>query len=225
MSIPLRHGAQAQYNAAPHGACPLNFTILPAGNFHDALMLLRPMPTPFVQSPVTPTAAPSPYGTSPWRWLRPVALCALLLVLDEQGVFAGLLGIYLLLFYLPRTWLAARHATYRRERLQRFALYLMAVIGVFVLHHFASTTAKARAESLITAIQAFTHDHDRFPENLDLLVPRYLPSLPAKARPTWSDPGFFYHADPKAPTLMYVDFPPFGRRVYHFDSGRWTSLD
>jgi hypothetical protein len=63
------------------------------------------------------------------RWLKPVLLSAGLVVLDEQGIVALLIGIFLLFVYLPRS-LGKRFQECRRERLIRFAIYLSAVLLV-----------------------------------------------------------------------------------------------
>lgn len=177
--------------------------------------------------PSAPAAGdpPSPYGTRPSRWIKPIVIAALLVALEEQGVIAFLFGVFLLFVYLPRTFAAKKYRVCRRDRLLRFAIYLAAVLMVFGLRLFGTNVARERAEQIIAGVQAYKSVNGKYPERLDQLVPKHLAEIPAKARPTLFDTGFRYIVREDRHDLMYVTMPPFGRRIFNFESGLWSDLD
>lgn len=167
----------------------------------------------------------SPYGERWTRWIKPAVIALLLVVFDEQGVFAFLGGVFLILIYLPRSILAAKYRSCRKDRLIRLAIYLGAVVVVFGLRAFNTDLARERAERIIAAAESYKAANGRYPERLEQLVPRFIPEIPAKAKLTLLDNGFSYHAATDNHTLMYVFMPPFGRRYYQFESKTWRDLD
>jgi hypothetical protein len=167
----------------------------------------------------------TPYGTRPTRWLRPILLSLLLVALDEQGLVAMLLAALLILIHLPRTLVAAKYRECRQERLIRWAIYLTAIFMVFALRYYNVSLAKERADQIIVAVEAFVVHHGKYPDKLTELVPQFIPEIPAKAKWTLLDSGFRYMNALDSPSLMYVVMPPFGRRVYHFETRQWSDLD
>jgi hypothetical protein len=158
------------------------------------------------------------------RWLQPLILSVLLVVLDEQGIVAFLVGLYLLFVYLPKS-MGVPSRDYRRERLTRFAIYLCAVLMVFGLRIYNTALAKERAASVIAAVEKFKTDTGTYPDRLEQLVPGFLPRIPDKAKLTLMDSGFKSVASTGRHTLSYVTLPPFSRRVYDFESGQWHRSD
>ena len=167
----------------------------------------------------------TPYGTRPTRWLRPILLSLLLVALDEQGLVALLLAVFLILLYLPRSLVAAKYRGCRQERLIRWAIYLTAIFMVFALRYYNISLAKERADQIIVAVEAFVVHHGKYPERLTELVPQFIPEIPAKAKWTLLDSSFRYMNAQDSPSLMYVVMPPFGRRVYYFEARQWSDLD
>lgn len=178
-------------------------------------------PTPAV--PENESAA-SPYGTRWNRWIRPIVLSLLLILLDELGVFAFLIGAFLILVYLPRSLLARKYAACRKERLIRFAIYLSAIGVVLSLVTINKHIAKERAERIIVAVENYKAANGKYPDRLGQLVPQFIAEVPAKARVTFTDSGFRYLAG-ESPTLMYVSLPPFGRTTYNFETKSWDFID
>ena len=166
-----------------------------------------------------------PYGTRPTRWLRPILLSLLLVALDEQGLVAMLLAVFLILLYLPRTLFSAKYQKCRRERLIRLMIYLMSIFMVIALHYYNASLANKRAEQIIYAVEAFEVSNGKYPEILTDLVPTFIAEIPAKAKLTLLDRGFRYMKSSDSHSLMYVVMPPFGRRIYHFESRQWSYLD
>ncbi len=170
--------------------------------------------------------AVSPYGTRWTRWIRPIGLSFLLIFLDGLGVFAVLLGAILILIYLPRSLLAKKYATCRKERLVRFSIYLSAVGVVLVLIPINKQIGEERAEKIIAAVESYKVANGKYPDRLDQLAPQFIAEIPAKARISFADIGFRYHAGNEGrPTLMYLAMPPFGRRIYSFATKSWGFID
>ncbi len=168
----------------------------------------------------------SPYGTRWTRWIRPIGLSLLLIFLDGLGVYAFLIGAVLILVYLPRSLLAKKFATCRKERLIRFAIYLLAVGVVLGLIPINKQIARERAERIIAAVENYKTANGKYPDRLDQLAPQFIAEIPAKARISFGDTGFRYHVGrEERPTLMYVAMPPFGRRIYSFETKSWGGMD
>ena len=83
--------------------------------------------------------------------------------------------------------------------------------------------AMANAATVIQACEQYREANGAYPERLDDLVPRFLNSIP-RAKYCCSRSEFWYFGPP-APVLDWYEVPPFGRRVYVFDTGRWRYVD
>lgn len=177
-------------------------------------------------TPATPgdESAVSPYGTRWTRWIRPVVLSCLLIFLDALGAYAFLIGVFLLLVYLPRSLLARKYAACRKERLIRLAIYLAAVAVVLSLIPINKRVDEERAARIIAAVEGYKAANGKYPDRLDQLAPQYIPEIPGKARFAFADSGFRYLAG-DSHVLMYVAMPPFGRRTYTFESKSWGFID
>jgi hypothetical protein len=169
-------------------------------------------------------SAVSPYGTRWTRWIRPTGLSLLMVLLDGLGLYAFLVGVFLIFVYLPRSLLARKYATCRKDRLIRFSLYLTAVGVVLSLIPINRQIAQDRAERIIAAVENYKAAEGRYPDRLDQLVPKFMAEVPAKARVAFTDSGFRYLAG-DGPMLMYVAMPPFGRRIYTFETRSWGFID
>jgi hypothetical protein len=169
-------------------------------------------------------SAVSPYGVKWTRWIRPIVLSLLLIFLDELGAYTFIIGVFLILVYLPRSLLAKKYAACRKERLIRFAVYLAAVGVVFSLITINKHIAKDRAEQIISAVENYKAANGNYPDRLDQLVPQFMTEIPAKARITFTDSGFRYLVG-ESHTLMYVAMPPFGRATYNFEAKSWGFID
>lgn len=169
----------------------------------------------------------SPYGTKWTRWIRPIGLSLLLVLIDAPGIFTLLVGTFLILVYLPRSFLARRYAPCRKERLIRFGIYLAAVGVALSLIPINRQIGEERANRIITAVEAYKAANGTYPERLDQLVPRFISEIPDKARISYLDIGFRYYAntDPEAHKLLYLATPSFGRRTYSFETKSWGYMD
>jgi hypothetical protein len=169
-------------------------------------------------------SAVSPYGAGWTRWIRPIVLSFLLILFDELGVFAFLIGAFLILVYLPRSLLAKKYAACRKERLIRLAVYLTAVGVVLSLIQINKSIAKERAERIIAAVENYKAANGKYPNRLNELAPKFIAEIPDKARVTFTDSGFRYLVGERH-TLMYVSMPPFGRTTYNFETKSWGFID
>lgn len=171
-------------------------------------------------------SAVAPYGTAWTRWIRPIGLTLLLVFLDALGVYAFLIGIFLVAVYLPRSLLAKKYAACRKERLIRFAVYLAAVTVVLGLIPINRRVAGDRAERIIAAVEDYKAANGKYPDRLDQIAPQFMAEIPTKARVAFTDTGFRYFAgSQESHTLMYVAMPPFGRKIYNFETRSWGFVD
>ena len=111
------------------------------------------------------------------------------------------------------------------SRALRALIYLVlaaATVGTLRFHFWM---AEARSNQVVDACNAYHARHGAYPERLHDLVPEFFASVPrAKYTMMWGE--FSYRASTRdAHTLMYVAFPPFGRRLYNFEAGQWGQLD
>jgi hypothetical protein len=170
----------------------------------------------------------------PPLWRTVVALAVLLLFdagMQGQGVlslFIAFVGVVLLA--MGAAWAAFNGAGARaRSRLLRAAIYLLfgtATMGIVACHR---SMAARNAERVIDACRAYKAEHGDFPDSLSDLIPKYFDAVPrAKLTVAWGE--FMYSATRSADgsqkhVLMYRDLPPGGRRLYHLEEARWTTLD
>ena len=100
------------------------------------------------------------------------------------------------------------------------------VTGLLVIANFSlqGKIAMGNAARVIEACEKYHEINGAYPERLSELVPHYLSSVPrAKYCFTWSEFGY-YSGSPR-PILFWWQVPPFGRRVYNFETGKWHYLD
>ncbi|HXT57234.1 MAG TPA: hypothetical protein VN699_01315 [Pirellulales bacterium] len=118
-------------------------------------------------------------------------------------------------------------AVLRRPRLGVAAARVLipVVTGLFVVVNYSvqRTIAMGNAERLIQACERYREDNGAYPEHLGELVPRYLNSVP-RAKYCCSRSEFWYFGAPR-PLLVWYEVPPFGRRVYNFETGNWRYMD
>jgi hypothetical protein len=111
-----------------------------------------------------------------------------------------------------------------RASLARIAIPLVTlaiVVGNAVLQ---SRIARDNAERIIEACTRYKAANGAYPNNLDQLVPAYLPAVPS-AKYALMFNRFSYWEDRGNHSLMWVVIPPFARSYYGFEGGRWTFRD
>ena len=152
-------------------------------------------------------------------------ICALFLVFLDVVVD----GSYLFSALVCPIWfiVGVVRAVLRRPRLGVAAARVLipVVTGLFVVVNYSvqRTIAMGNAERLIQACERYREDNGAYPEHLGELVPRYLNSVP-RAKYCCSRSEFWYFGAPR-PLLVWYEVPPFGRRVYNFETGNWRYMD
>jgi len=143
-----------------------------------------------------------------------------------QGVFSLFAAVIGLIILVPASlWSLIRgQRPLAASRAARAALYLLlgaATVGAMQFHAY---TARVNADRVIAACRSYEKANGKLPEKLPDLVPAFLSGIP-RAKYTGTYGEFVYLSSPTSHTLLYVALPPFGRRLYHFEQGRWSSLD
>jgi hypothetical protein len=94
---------------------------------------------------------------------------------------------------------------------------------VLANHYFQKSIAIRNAARVIEACEDYRAANGTYPEQLEDLVPGFLGSIP-RAKYCLNRPNFIY-SGPPSNTLSWSDAPPFGRRVYRFETREWRSVD
>jgi hypothetical protein len=91
--------------------------------------------------------------------------------------------------------------------------------------NYQSKVAEVNADRIVVACEQFHAANGTFPQNLQELVPRFLPYVPrAKYCLMFGEYRYFCY-DGSHPILFWYRMPPFLRRVYRFDGLGWHDLD
>jgi hypothetical protein len=157
--------------------------------------------------------------------IRGTLICALVLVLLDVGVNGSYLSSALV---CPIWFLAAVvRAIVRRPRLgvaaARVLIPLVTLLLVIVNSSVQKRIAMANAARVIQACEQYRQANGAYPARLSDVVPRYLSSIP-KAKYCCAFNEFTYFGSP-VHLLLWCEVPPFGRRVYNFETGNWKYLD
>ena len=109
--------------------------------------------------------------------------------------------------------------------MQRAGIIFAASVLVWTANTINNHIAERRANEVVAAVNAYRATTGNWPGTLDQLVPVYLARVPL-AKYTISNNSFTY-VPGDAPTLMWTEFPPFGRPYFTFgeDGAHWKYLD
>jgi hypothetical protein len=147
-----------------------------------------------------------------------------------DAFFFGQAGISIVLcvagvLYFPLRALQARKDGARLKlRLSEAAVTSImgfAALGIIV---YGNVIARERAETLIVAVEQFHAKHGRYPKRLEEVVPVFISEIP-RAKYVALAEKFRYFVSDSRHSLMYVEIPPFGRRIYTFEDRKWMTLD
>jgi hypothetical protein len=108
--------------------------------------------------------------------------------------------------------------------LVRVAIPALTLGLVYVNNLVQLGVAEANARRVVAACMAYHTANGDFPKTLDELVPQYLPSVP-RAKYCLGPPGHFYYHNFGSPKLYWQVVPPFDRKIYNFDTQRWSYLN
>jgi hypothetical protein len=176
---------------------------------------------------LTPLTPPPPHGgAATRRRVRGSVIGALLLLAWD----AGMNGTFLMSMIACPIWFFVsilKNAIQRpgwRPALIRIAIPAVTLTLVLANDAVQYRIGKANASRIVEACEQFRAVDGRFPETLDELVPRYLPSIP-RAKYCLTLGEFVYWNFNGKPMLMWYVVPPFGRRCYDFDTRQWHYID
>ncbi|WP_422927265.1 hypothetical protein [Singulisphaera sp. PoT] len=153
------------------------------------------------------------------------SLVAAAFILFYDGVFGGTCAIAWL--YCP-VWFLLRLAHYPAKR-PRWGVALV-WIGLPVMTFgllwgnsiLQNKIAEANARRVIAACEAYHAANGEFPKKLDELVPRYLSSVPSAK---YCLLGRFIYVNSGAPMLLWYVVPLHLRKIYNFETRKWSYLD
>jgi hypothetical protein len=159
-----------------------------------------------------------------------IILAAILFIFDafvlNQG-FVSLVIILITLFVLlPRAlWVYRKNRPLYLTRLTKAGIYLLAAFSVFTANALQNRIADRRAIALGNACLAFHAKYNHYPQQLNELVPEFIPYVPMAK--SLAGASFMYFSPPSGhePMLYYQALPPFGRRFYHMEKGSWGFMD
>jgi hypothetical protein len=97
----------------------------------------------------------------------PVLLATALVLIDQGTVLGTSALIFLMLIYLPATFIRDKWNLFKRERYIRFAIYLFGAITSWAIYEFDQSIATERADTLVQAIEGFQGRHGQYPQSLD----------------------------------------------------------
>jgi len=175
-------------------------------------------------------AAPAaPAKVVPERSLAFVAVAAVSLGTADafffgQAVIAFFLCVTGALYYPLRAIQARKDGARLKLRLSKAAITSVAGFAALGVVAYGNVMARDRAESLIVSVERFQARHGRYPERLEEMVPEFVAEIPRAKYVVIAD-RFRYSRSGSRHSLMYVEMPPFGRRIYTFEDRQWTTLD
>lgn len=149
---------------------------------------------------------------------------AALLLLDvfalNQAVLPLLAGTLMVLFQGPAAVLAARRGETGLAVLRGLrAVFFVAAAGLAVAGvRINNDIAQGRAERIVFACGRFNQAKGRFPQDLQELVPEFLPAVP-RAKPVALFSDFRYDAVAGRHRLSWRVFPPKGWRFVFVEDG------
>lgn len=141
-----------------------------------------------------------------------------------QGAIAVFTLLILFFIALPRNLWAWKNKPLRNLRAAKLLIYLLMALAIGATIRTDLAFAKRHAETLIVALKQYQAKHGAYPNQLEQLVPEFLPAIP-QARFSLTQNTFFYHAADNSHTLSYMVMPPFGWESHNLETGRWTMRD
>jgi|SRR3989304_4177669 len=153
-----------------------------------------------------------------------IALC--IFIFDSLMIGAPMITafvmIYLIVYIAPVTLFSIRNRPRFKYFGGKFLIYAILIFSSFWFHTYDISLAQQRSEIIISAVNQYHQDNGRYPDTLQTLVPAYLPEIP---EPRIAPGEFYYGGAPDNPFLMFVEYPPFGRRSWNFANKEWISID
>jgi hypothetical protein len=159
---------------------------------------------------------------------KTIIIASAVFVLDAYLFNQGVIAMVFLLLVAPttliRAFLAWKNTALRRRRLAAAAVYFIMAVMVLAYIQANNRRASRKADLLIAACEEYRAVHTIYPEKLADLVPDFIEKIP-KAKYAYATGQFCYVSRKDTHMLWYVSFPPFGKRIYRFETKKWGFLD
>ena len=160
-----------------------------------------------------------------YSMVRSASIAGGLFIIDafvlNQGVLASVICLSIVLIMLINN---IRYRKDFKKRLIIMGIYAAGAVLTIGVIRFNNSMARQHAEIIIQACGQYWNQKGGFPDRLEDLVPDYLKQVP-RAKYAFSNNRFIYRSRPDSHTLMYVAFPPFGRKIYSFENRKWGQID
>jgi hypothetical protein len=167
--------------------------------------------------------------------------------------FFILVLIGLIFFWIPSILFSLKKPDELKFKIGRALIYTVMVISTKVLFDFNNNLAEERAEIIISALDTYLQKENRYPDELQKLVPEFLDSIPKpKIGPSkyyysvrsdntlknialdCYEKRYEYTSDVKEcdallinaskPQFFYVRFPPYDRASWDFEKKEWVYI-
>jgi hypothetical protein len=157
--------------------------------------------------------------------IRGTMICALIVVLLDVLIGGSYLFATLIcpIWFLVAVFRAIIPPPSLGVAVARVMIPLVTLLLVIANYSLQQRIAMANAARVIQACEQYRKAGGAYPQRLDNLVPGYLSSIP-KAKCCFAFNEFSYLAS-AGHILVWCECPPFGRRVYNFETGNWKYLD
>lgn len=198
----------------------------------------RSQPKPVQPDNAPPPPPPAEIESAPPRYAPTLVLASVLFLWDAIFSGQGALSMFVLILGTPilaiRALLARKKQRLFRRRLASIGIYALTSIVVVVLVRSDQKGAMRRAGEVVAACEAHKKATGGYPRALSDLVPRYLPAIPPARKLGMSGGQNFQYiqtgqtgstSTTNSHVLIYVAIPPFGKKCYVFEEGKWTFYD
>ncbi len=132
--------------------------------------------------------------------------------------------IAMVFWFIPRTLFALKRKDVLAHRLLKAVIYLVMIGAILTANFVNNRIARTRAQRIIDAVNRFSIQYQRYPQQLNELVPEFLAKIPL-AKYTILYNNFIYTNFEGRAHLMYFSFPPYGRPYFNFNSQTWGFID
>ena len=159
---------------------------------------------------------------------KTIIIASAVFVLDAYLFNQGVIAMAFLLLVAPiiliKAVFAWKNTALRKRRLAAAGIYAVMAVMVLIYIQVNNRRAGRKADLLIAACEEYRAVHTIYPEELVDLVPDFIDRIPI-AKYAYATGQFHYASRKDSHLLWYVSFPPFGKRVYRFETEKWGFLD
>jgi hypothetical protein len=106
------------------------------------------------------------------------------------------------------------------------ALQLGPILGVYATRAVCDPLTRRNGTRIIEAVESYRKEYGTYPQDLDALVPAYLPERPTPAcswLSAYEGPGFTFKSTPKGVILTVESVDHGVTHIYDFATGEWSA--